>query len=317
MGTYANVIIVTADSAAGALQARAAHAALAFADSLMSNWTATSEVARINREGGSAGTPVHPEVARVLQAALEAWRDSEGAFDITVEPLMRAWGFLGGPRRVPSQAELDSAFAHVGARWLVFDPAARSLRFGRKGMKIDLGGIAKGYAAQAAAARLAELGVRDALVDVSGNMAALGRAAHAGSWRIGIRDPRDRMPYVARLAFLPGEAVSTSGNYEQFVAADGKTYGHIMDPRTGRPAGGLLAVTVLAPNAMLADAWSTALFVLGPAEAKRRAGARADLTAVLIEPGADGVDTVWVESSLRGRFELEARAGGRFRVEYF
>jgi thiamine biosynthesis lipoprotein len=260
---------------------------------------------------------VHPEVARVLDAALEVWHDSEGAFDVTVEPLVRAWGFLGGPRRVPSQAELDSAFTRVGAQRLDFDPGARSLRFGRRGMKIDLGGIAKGYAVDVAAARLAELGVRDALVDLSGNMAALGRPAHAGPWRIGIRDPHDRMPYLARLAFHSGEAISTSGKYEQFVAADGKTYGHIMDPRTGRPADGLIAVTVCAPSAMLADAWSTALFVLGPVEAKRRARERSDLAAVLIESGANGVDTVWVESSLRERFELEVQAVGRFRVEYF
>jgi len=317
MGTYANVILVTADSVAGARAAAGAHEALARTDSLMSNWTATSEVARLNREGGSGETPVHPEVAGVIATAMEVWRDSEGAFDITVEPLVKAWGFLGGPRRVPAQAELDSAFTRVGARRLRFDPASRSLGFATAGVRIDLGGIAKGYAVDTAAARLGSLGVRDALVDISGNMIALGRPAHAGPWRIGIRDPRDRMPYLARLAFRAGEAISTSGKYEQFVAADGKTYGHIMDPRTGRPADGLIAVTVVAPSAMLADAWSTALFVLGPAEAKRVAIARADLDAVLIEPGADGIDTVWVESSLRERFEPVAASEGRVRIVYF
>lgn len=317
MGTYANVVLVTADSAASAAQAREARAVLVFVDSLMTNWTATSEVARLNREGGSGAAAVHPEVARVIAAALRAWRESDGAFDITVEPLVRAWGFLGGPRRVPSQAEQDSAFALVGAQRLEFDADARSLRYGRAGMRIDLGGIAKGYAVDAAAARLAELGVRDALVDLSGNMIALGRPARGGSWRIGVRDPRDRMPYFARLEFDAGQGISTSGKYEQFVAADGKTYGHIMDPRSGRPADGLIAVTVIAPSAMLADAWSTSLFVLGPAEAKRKAHERADLEAILIEPGPDGVDIVWVEESLRDRFALEPQAGGRFRVEYY
>jgi thiamine biosynthesis lipoprotein len=317
MGTYANVTLVTADSVASAPYARAAQAVFERVDSLMSNWTTTSEIARLNRESGSGAVPVQSEVAFVIDAALRAWRESERAFDITVEPLVRAWGFLGGPRRVPPQAELDEAFTRVGSQHLAFDAAARSLRFGRAGMKIDLGGIAKGHAVAAAAETLRALGVRDALVDISGNMAALGTPAHAAHWRIGIRDPYDRLPYLARIPVRGGQAISTSGKYEQFIAADGKTYGHIMDPRTGRPAEGLVSVTVMAPDAMAADAWSTALFVLGPAHARRIAKSRPDLAAVLIESGGDGTGTIWVESDLRERFELETAASARFRVEFF
>lgn len=318
MGTIANLTVVVADSAAVATAADRAHRALARVDSLMSNWTSTSEVARINRDGGSGATPVHPEVARVLDAALRIGRDSDGAFDITVEPLVRAWGFLGGTRRVPEEPELVAAFARVGARHVEFDPGGRTLRFARSGMSIDLGGIAKGHGVDVAAQALREAGITDALVDLSGNMRALGRPAHGGAWRIGIRDPRDRTPYFARLELADGRAIATSGKYEQFVAAeDGRTYGHIMDPRTGRPAEGLIAVTVLAPTAMDADAWGTALFVLGLEGARRKAKERDDLDAVLVEPGAGGVDIVWVESTLKGRVTLEPNAARWFRIEVF
>jgi thiamine biosynthesis lipoprotein len=316
MGTYANIVIVTPDSAASAPVARAAQGALARVDSLMTNWTTTSEVARVNREAAAGATGMHPEVATVVGASIRVWRESAGAFDITVEPLVRLWGFLGGPRRVPAEQEVQAAFAQVGTAKLDFDRSARTLRFAEPGVRIDLGGIAKGYAVDAAAETLKSLGVENALVDLSGNMLALGSPAGASAWRIGIRDPRDRVPYFARL-LVSGQGVATSGKYEQFVAANGKTYGHILDPRTGRPAEGLISVTVIAPTAMLADAWGTALFVLGPHEARRLARERDDLAAVLVQPGGGDVDTVWVEKALKDRFTLEEPARKLFHIEYY
>ena len=181
---------------------------------------------------------------------------------------------------------------------------------------MDLGGIAKGYAVDVAAESLAAHGVRDALVDVSGNMVALGSPPGATAWRIGIRDPRDRIPYFARLT-LSGAAISTSGQYEQFVAEDGRSYGHILDPHTGRPANGLISVTVVSASALTCDAWDTPLFVLGPARARRVAKARADIAAILVVPGLPGRDTVWVEESLRERFQFEPSADSLFVVKYF
>jgi len=316
MGTVANVIIVTADSLASAVLARPARATLTRIDSLMTNWTTTSEVARINREAPRGATVVHPEVGTVLEAAIRVWRESDGAFDITVEPLVRLWGFLGGPRRVPSDAEITATFAHVGGHKLRFDATTRRLSFDDEALRIDLGGIAKGYAVDVAAESLRAQGVSDALVDLSGNMMALGNAPGADGWRIGIRDPRDRMPYFARIR-IRAEAISTSGQYEQFVAANGKTYGHILDARTGRPAEGLLSVTVVAPSALDSDAWDTPLFVLGPVEAKRVARERVDIAVVLVQPGDAGVDTIWVEEALRDRFVLEPAARELFRVIYY
>ncbi len=316
MGTYANITLVTADSGLGQRLVRPALSEFVRVDSLMSNWTQTSEVARINREAGLGPVTMHPEVAEVVDAALRAGRESDGAFDITVEPLVRLWGFLGGPKRVPSESELVAAFARVGPRHLMYDSTARILRFDRQDVRIDLGGIAKGHAVDRAANALRNAGVRDALVDLSGNMFALGSPATSPAWRIGVRDPRDRIPYFARLA-LSEQAISTSGKYEQFVAQDGRTYGHIMDPRSGRPAEGLISVSVIAPTAMEADAWSTSLFVLGPVAAKLKAKARRDIEAVLVTPGNAGMDTVWVEASLKDRFTLDDTAKGMFQLVWF
>src|SRR5262249_39388291 len=150
-------------------------------------------------------------------------------------------------------------------------------------------------------------GVRDALVDLTGNMFALGHPPTAPGWRIGIRDPRDRLPYFARIE-LSGEGISTSGKYEQFVAADGKTYGHIMDPRTGRPADGLLPVPLITNSPFTCDSGDPPLFGLGAEKAKALARRHQDFGAVLVTPGNAGVDTAWVESSLRNRFVLEPAA---------
>ncbi|HKQ59150.1 MAG TPA: FAD:protein FMN transferase [Candidatus Eisenbacteria bacterium] len=316
MGTYGRIGIVAADSSALADEAEAGLSAFRRIDSLMTNWTTTSEVARINREAAAGPVTVHPEVATVLEASLAIWRESAGAFDITVEPLVRAWGFIGGPRRVPSAPEIATALARVGADQVQFDRSQRTLRFGREGMRIDLGGIAKGYAVDVVAESLRAHGVTDALVDLSGNMVALGAPPGAPGWRIGVRDPRDRVPWLGRIT-LSGEAISTSGQYEQFVAADGRTYGHILDPHTGRPCEGLISVTVVGPTAMTCDGWDTPLFVLGPVEARRKARALDRIAAILVQPGTSGVDTLWVETSLRERFVLEPNARPFIHLRYF
>ena len=297
MGSWASLTLVTADSAAVAPLAREALLSFHHTDSLMTNWTTTSEVARINGTAGGPATPVEAEVASVLALAGEVTAASGGAFDITVEPLVRLWGFLGGTPRVPGAGELERTRGLVGWKRVQWDPAAAQLRLPDAGMRIDLGGIAKGHGVDRVAALLRAAGVADALVDLTGNMAALGNAPGHAGWVVGIRDPRDRGPYLATLR-LHDRCVSTSGDYVQFVSEGGKRYGHILDPRTGWPAHGLSSVTVVAGRAAVADAWSTALFVLGPAEARRVAAARDDIAAVLLQPAPGARDTLWVEAPL-------------------
>src|SRR5262249_44671581 len=187
MRTYVNVTLVTSDSAASAPIARTALACFTRIDSLMSNWTTTSEVARLNREAYPRATPVQPEVARVIHASIATWRATDGAFDITVEPLVRLWGFLGGKPHVPPPDAIATAFRHVGTQKLDFDSTARTLRFRADSVRIDLGGIAKGYAVDVAVDSLRAHGVTDALVDLTGNMFALGAPPGRTAWRIGIR----------------------------------------------------------------------------------------------------------------------------------
>lgn len=316
MGTWASLTLVTADSAAVADLALRSLLALHRVDSLMSNWTDTSDIARINRAAGRKSVPVHPEVAWVIGAALRVTDESNGAFDVTVEPLVRLWGFLGGGPRVPAQAEIDRALARVGRDKVSFDSAACTIRFARDDVRIDLGGIAKGYGADQVAAVLRAAGAGDALVDLSGNMVALGNAATHPGWNVGIRDPAGVYAMLGRIV-LRDDAVATSGDYEQFVAAGGRRYGHILDPRTGWPAHGLSQVTVVAADATTADAWSTALFVLGPEAARATARARNDVAAVLIEPHEDGTATLWVEEALRGRFNRDESLPPAFVTRWF
>jgi thiamine biosynthesis lipoprotein len=316
MGTWASLTLVTADSAATADLAYESLGVLHFVDSLMSNWTNSSEVARINRDASSRTLKIHPDVADVIAVAQDVASASEGAFDITVEPLARLWGFLGGRPRVPRQDEITRLLMSVGYHRLDFDRDNQTLRFEGRNVGIDLGGIAKGYGVDRVAAALRAAGVTNALVDLSGNMVAIGNAADHPGWAVGIRDPAGKVPWLARLV-LYDEAVATSGDYEQFVDADGRRYGHILDPRTGWSAGGLSSVTVVCNRAVVADAWATALFVLGPEEARRIAADRDDLSVVLIEPGANGTAIVWVEEHLRRRFDLVTEMKSTHTVRYF
>ena len=301
MGAWASLSLVTGDSAAVADLALDALLVFHRVDSLMTNWTDISEVARLNREATAGPTPVEPEVGSVLQTAARIGKESQGAFDISIEPLVRLWGFLGGTPRVPASEDIDQVRTLVGWDHVVVDSEAGTLFLKGKGVKIDLGGIAKGHGVDMVADHLRAAGVTDALVDLTGNMVALGAPHGKEAWTIGIRDPHDKHPHLGRLQ-LSGAAIATSGNYQQFVAQGDKRYGHILDPRTGWPAEGLEAVTVVADRAIDADAWATALFVLGPEKARQVASARDDLAVILIETAENGGLILWIEKDLQGRY---------------
>ena len=316
MGTWGSLTLVTSDSASVADLAYRTLLAFHRVDSLFSNWTDDSEVARINRSAAPYEIEIHPDVAEVIDFALSVSRDSDGAFDITIEPLTRLWGFIGGPPRVPSSDEIDQTLDYVGYDKLQFDREARTIHFVRDRVGIDFGGIAKGYGVDEAAAILREAGVEHALIDLSGNMVGMGSSTDGNGWMVGIRDPSGAHSYLARVQ-LNNEAVATSGDYEQFVDDDGKRYGHILDPRSGWSAHGLTSVTVVAANAMTADAWATALFVLGPSKAREIAAQRDDLAVVLVEPQSDGLTTVWVEEQLRDRVTIPPDLEATLRVQHF
>jgi thiamine biosynthesis lipoprotein len=204
----------------------------------------------------------------------------------------------------------------VSYKQVRLDTKRPAIALSRDGVRIDLGGIAKGYAVDGAAAVLRKAGVANALVDLTGNMMAMGSAPGHDGWVVGVRDPSDKEKHLLRV-HLHDEAISTSGNYEQFIDAGGKRYGHIMDPRTGWPASGMSSVTVVAKSALICDAWDTGLFVLGPAKSRQLANARDDIAIIVVEPAAGGRFLIWIEESLRKNVEIDAATSASADVRYF
>ena len=258
--------------------------AIAEVESQLSAFKPYSVVSCLNR--GIVDISDDSHAATVLRYALEVAESSGGAFDPTVGPLMRAWGFRGGVPAVPSDAVLSNALAGVGWRHVRVEPsAARRLRISADGAEIDLGAIAKGYAVDLAYERLVEAHHTDFLINLGGNIRVSGSPEPSrAEWNIAVRDPSGRRPPAPLPRPLrDGEAVATSGSYERFVEIDGRRYSHIIDPRTGIPVdNGLGSVSVIAPTAMEADACSTTLFVLGRKAGAAFLAARPGCTAVFI-----------------------------------
>lgn len=280
----------------------------------LSAWRADSELSRLNRAPADSAFTASPLLSRCLAAADQLRRDSGGAFDPTAGPLMEIWGFFRHRERLPSPAAVDSARALLGG-WR-FDPDPPRIVKERAATRFDLGGIAKGLAVDLAADSLRGAGVTDGLLDLGGNLFCLGGAPGRKDWRVGIKDPLDKERIFATVR-VSGAAVATSGSYEKFVTVDGRRYGHIMNPATGRPAEGLLSATAIAPTATLADGLSTALFVLGRQDGLAMlAGRHPDVQAVLVVPGEEpGTGVVAVTAGLRDRVEILPEYAGRYRLE--
>ncbi len=231
-------------------------------DAQMSEWREDSPLAAVNREAGGRPVTVPAELAALVRRGVELGRRSDGAFDVTWAALWGLWDF-GAPRpAVPSAERLRAATALVDYRAVELDERAGTLRLPRRGMKLGLGAIAKGYALDRAALALGALGVADYTLSAGGQVMA-GLAPSGRPWRIGIRDPRGEPDDYFAVVILDEGSVSTSGDYERFFIDHGVRYHHILDPRTGRPATSLRSATVVARDATLADALSTAVMVLG------------------------------------------------------
>jgi FAD:protein FMN transferase len=232
-------------------------------DRLMSHYRADSPLSRINREAAARAVMVEPELFEFIAMAIGYGIGSDGAFDITVGPLMKAWGFFGGEGRLPDPPDLLRARNVTGYAHVVLDRDRRTIRFDRPGVEIDLGGIAKGYAVDRAVGLLRRRGTEAALVSAGGStLFAMGAPPDSGAWDIDIQHPVD----AGRVAFripLSGRALSIAGASEKWFEAGGVRYTHIMDPRTGRPVQGVLSVLVLSTSGTEGDALDDALFVRG------------------------------------------------------
>jgi thiamine biosynthesis lipoprotein len=240
-------------------------------DELLSNYKPESEWSQVNRHAAEKPIKVSPELFRLLSACMRYSRESEGAFDITVGPLMKVWGFYKGSGHLPHRAEVAAALTKTGYRHVHLDEAAQTVWFDRPGTEIDPGGIGKGYAVDRMVDVLRQKGVVTALVagSVSSIYGMGSPPREPRGWRVEIRDPRDSSKTVAEV-FLKDMSMSTSGSYEKFFRAEGKTYAHIMDPRTGYPAQGSVSVSVIAPRTLDSEAWTKPYFVNGRQWAVRR-----------------------------------------------
>ncbi|MFN3324043.1 MAG: FAD:protein FMN transferase [Bryobacteraceae bacterium] len=232
-------------------------------DHLLSNYRPGSEWSQVNRYAAERPVQVSEELYRLLSDCIEYSRASGGTFDITVGPLMKVWGFYKGSGRFPHRAEIRGALARVGYRNIVLDPVARTVAFRKAGVEMDPGGIGKGYAVDRMVEVLRSNGVESALISAgSSSIYALGSPPEEKGWRISIRHPKDERKTVQDF-YLKNESISTSGNYEKFFFARGKMYSHIMDPRTGYPADGVVSVSVVAPKTIDSEAWTKPFFILG------------------------------------------------------
>jgi thiamine biosynthesis lipoprotein len=247
-----------------------------------------SELSVLNRHAATAPVICSPMLWDLLMSAREAWRISDGAFDVSIGPLMRLWGFHEQQNAVPSQQALQAACRKVGMDKMVFDESQRSVAFGVPGMRIDLGGIAKGYALDLAADILQRHAARIYLLDLGGNIACSaipppGRS----SFNIGIRDPLANDRLLGSMPLL-GRFAASSGNYERYRIIDGQRVGHIMDPRSGLPCSGIDGVSVITTSGVFSDVFSTAVFVGQEALAEKLCASFPGTGFILIKQDGQG-----------------------------
>ena len=236
--------------------------------------------------------------AELMEQALELCRRTGGALDISVYPIVRAWGFTTGSYQVPDEETIQSLLPLVDYTQIQYDAATGVVTL-PEGMEIDLGSVAKGYAGQLAAQMLREHGVQSALLNLGGNVQTVGAKPDGSPWQIGIKDPQgeDAMMVLS----VEDQAVVTSGGYERYFEQDGQTYWHIMDPSTGHPAdSGLISVTIVGDEGVVCDGLSTALFVMGLEKAADLWAQSGDFEAVFVTASGE----VYITEGLRDRFAL-------------
>ena len=296
MGTVAEVRIYATRAGVGVPAAlEAALQELRTVDRLMAVQRPDSEASRLNREAAHGPVRVDARVVEVLARSVEVSRLTGGAFDVTVLPAVREWGFIAGRPAVPASATPPIA----GYRTLVIDRARGTVAFGSPATAVDLGGIGKGYGLDRARDVLRRGGVTSAWLDLGGNVATIGLPPDAPRWRVGIRHPR-REGELLGVVEIGEEAVSTSGDERQWVDDHGRRRGHLFDPRTGAPATIPASTTVVAASAALADALSTGVAVLGPPRG-RGVLAQAGAGGIFGVEGANGVVRVRTAGAVRFR----------------
>lgn len=258
-------------------------------DKQLNLYNPASEIAHLNAQAARESIRVEPGLFHLLEHAQRLHQESGGGFDITIAPLLRCWGLMGGKGRIPGQAELAEARAKTGMHLLQLDPKNRTVRFLRPGVMLDLGAIGKGYAIEQAAELLRGAGVTSAILHGgTSTVYAIGHPPDAPSWRVAIEYPAEepsRLPALLSVVELEDEALSVSAVWGKSFQTKGKMYGHILDPRTGQPASQAVLSAVILPSATETDALSTALLILGAKGRHRIANLRPTMRTLVVEKG--------------------------------
>lgn len=266
-----------------------------------------SEVWAIDHSAGAPVT-VGEDTAALLDAAAALGARTNGALDVTLYPVVKAWGFTTGDYRIPDSAELEDLLSRVDYHAIERDGDTVTLP---AGMALDFGALAKGYAGEQCAALLKEAGVTSAILNLGGNVQTVGSKPDGSPWRVGVQDPEGESEDYVGLLELVDEAAVTSGGYQRYFEQDGIRYWHIIDPATGAPArSGLLSATIVGQSGTVCDGLSTALFVMGREKALDCWRQNQDFEAVLI----DEDHTVWITAGLADRFTLREDSGYTLQI---
>lgn len=278
MGTRIAVEVWHEDPAARQAAIDAVIAEMHRIDALMSTYKPESELSLVNREAADRPVKVAPELARLVARALGFSGMSGGAFDITYASVGYLYDYRA--RKHPTEAQIAAALPAIDWRHVVVDLDASTIRFLRPGVRIDLGGIAKGHAVDSCIALLQARGIRHATVTAGGDSRILGDR-RGRPWIVGIRHPDDRERVIARIP-LEDAAISTSGDYERFFDEDGVRYHHIIDPATGKSPHGVRSVTIIAPESTLAEGLTKSVFIMGPERGMALVDSQPDVDAVVV-----------------------------------
>jgi thiamine biosynthesis lipoprotein len=299
MGTIVTLTVVASNEKQAQRALTAGFDEIHRLEMLLSTWIPNSELSQVNAEAGRQAVDVSADTLLILQRSLEIARLTNGGFNIAIGPAVQAWNISEDPR-IPEQVELDRLRPLIDLRQIRIDVKAGSVFLAKSGMRVDVGGIGKGFAADKAAEAMQAAGAVGGVVALSGDIKTFGRMPDHTLFTIGIQHPRKEGVILARIT-LENEAISTAGDYERYFMRDGIRYHHILDPRTLQPARGCQSVTVIAKEGVMADGLDTGIFAMGPDRGMELIERLPDVEGVIV----DSEGNVRISSGLKGRLRLE------------